>query len=149
MGDFSVMIVDDGEADRYILKRLLTQAGFLGPIIEKADGWQAIEFIRSCGGGVSGESASMLPAIVFLDINMPRMNGFEFLKAFEEMIGEFAGLDGMAFLMLSSSMESCDREAASGYSFVKGYIVKMPPNGDALLSHIREFVPWLAPAAGV
>ncbi len=136
MDRFSIMIVDDDEADRYILKRLLSSSGLESPVIEKCDGLEAIEYFEKCKGCVDDTEQLFPPTIVFLDINMPRMNGFQFLKAFDEMTHSVDGLSSVVFIMVSSSEHITDRLTADSYRFVKGYIAKMPVSGEELRSYI-------------
>jgi CheY-like chemotaxis protein len=65
-----VMIVDDSPAMRWFVKRVIALAGFKGTVfLEAADGCEAIDLLRSHSVDV-----------VFADVNMPRMNGEEFLR---------------------------------------------------------------------
>ena len=59
--------------------------------------------------------------VIFLDINMPEMNGFEFLQEFKNRF--FASLQAVIF-MLSSSIDSVDKETAFQFPFVKNFFSK-------------------------
>jgi len=71
---FSVLIVDDSPVMRTFIRRVMTLSGFeVGECVEASDGQEALERLRS------------RPVDVILtDINMPRMNGEEFLRRLEE-----------------------------------------------------------------
>jgi len=72
-----------------------------------------------------------LPDYIFLDLNMPEMNGWEFLDQYEK-------LDlGVPIFVLSSSINSGDKERAIGYSAVEGYITK--PLNTEILTNLNLF----------
>lgn len=143
MFDYSIMIIDDDETDRYILKRLLKSCGVDAPICERGDGLAALEFLQA---GESGEVDfnPFPPTIIFLDINMPRMNGLEFLEQFEKLRAETKNYETVIFMMFTSSNHRDDRQLAANYDFVKGYITKMPGDVTELRTKIAEYVPALA-----
>jgi CheY-like chemotaxis protein len=62
------------------------------------------------------------PAVMLLDINMPKMNGWQFLDEFQKL--DDATKSRYRIYMLTSSADSKDREMASKYSFLKGYLLK-------------------------
>lgn len=68
-----------------------------------------------------------LPCIIFLDINMPVMDGWEFLDAF----GELEGSRNSVIYMLSSSVDPSDADRARSYSLVRDYLTK-PLNQEKL-----------------
>jgi CheY-like chemotaxis protein len=68
-----------------------------------------------------------LPCIIFLDINMPVMDGWEFLTAF----GELEGSQNSVIYMLSSSVDPSDADRARSYSLVRDYLTK-PLNQEKL-----------------
>lgn len=74
-----ILIVDDARADVLLLQRMLKRAGLTNPIRAVQDGEQAIAYLS--GSGEFGNRADYpLPSIVFLDLKMPRCDGFEVLQ---------------------------------------------------------------------
>jgi CheY-like chemotaxis protein len=67
-----IMLVEDSEGDVYIFKRAIADAKILNEIRAFKDGKEALEYLN--------DEANELPGIVFLDINMPMVSGFEVLK---------------------------------------------------------------------
>jgi CheY-like chemotaxis protein len=135
------MIIDDDEVDRYTMKRLLKSGGINVPLEEAGDGEEALQFFKAAEANRARLGEGFPPVVVFLDINMPRMNGFEFLDAFKTLKEENDGYDAVVFLMVTSSDNIQDKEHAGQYDFVKGYINKMPPTAEELLSHIGNYLP--------
>lgn len=119
----SVLIIDDDEVDRYLLKRLLKNSEFDFNILEKDDGSKALEFLKNRRENQRIYGDSFPPAILFLDINMPIMRGPEFLRHFAA-IREEEYKDSCIIMMFSSSERSEDRAAVMQYDFVKDYLVK-------------------------
>ena len=140
MKDYSLLIVDDDEVDRYAIKRLLRSGGIDAPIFEKSDGKAAIEFFREHQAEAQERQGVVPPILVFLDINMPRMDGFEFLEAFKKLRTEKL-FEAIIFLMLTSSDNPRDQERVADYPFVKGYISKLPATPAELLAHIKAYLP--------
>lgn len=109
-----VMMVDDNDNDLLFTRLILQRSGVGYDILGFERAAEALEHLRSTPDhGV---------AIILLDINMPVMNGFEFLEAFEALTPAQRG--DAVVLMLSSSADPTDRERASRHACVKGYLTK-------------------------
>src|SRR5690554_3086285 len=74
----TIMLVDDNETDNFIHKRVIELSGFANEIIIKNSGKSALEYLQT-----HARSIEKLPDIIFLDINMPIVDGFVFLFEFE------------------------------------------------------------------
>lgn len=122
MNKVNVLIVDDNEVDRYILKRQLEKIG-VNSIMEKSDGCEALEFLRDYDQNAKLFPDEFPPVIIFLDINMPKVNGFDFLKEFALMRSKNE-LSSIVVCMYSSSERPEDKERVSQYDFVESFIVK-------------------------
>ncbi len=136
-----VMIIDDEEVDRYLAMRTLGKFDEIGRIAEFEDGAEAFEALSSPDFRREWESPP--PALILLDINMPRMTGFEFLDQILQFKDEVASpWDGCVILMVTSSDYSGDKERAAAYEAVKGYIQK-PISEDKLRMILNEHYPGL------
>lgn len=112
-----ILMIDDNEADHFLTREML---GMAYPDVEFCsayDGEQALEKLKS------GECK---PDMILLDINMPRMNGHEFLAEYAENNSR----ELPVVVMLTSSSQERDRNMAMQYHCVRGYLVKpvMPDN---------------------
>jgi CheY-like chemotaxis protein len=145
MHDFSVLIVDDDEVDRYSLKRLLKSFDYDILIYESQDGEDAVNFFKEHEASNTKLGDLFPPIIVFLDINMPRMNGFEFLEEFQLLTQQKEDYNSVVFMMITSSDNLEDKKRADQFEAVKGYINKMPKTADELLAHIKEYLPAIKP----
>lgn len=111
MSLLSVMIVDDSEADQFISKFLLEKYDPNVEVLQAYDGQEALDVL---------DSVEQQPTVIFLDINMPRMNGLEFLAAYDKR-----GENGSSIVvMLTSSDHKKDVDASMSYKSVKEYLTK-------------------------
>lgn len=138
----STLIVDDSEEDRYLLKRLIREANLTETIFEKNDGQSALDFLKEYDRNSKLNPGKFPPILIFLDINMPRMDGYRFLQEFE-ILREQDLLRSIVIMMFTSSESEADRKRALSYECVKGYIVKMPETGLDLTALLRPHFPDL------
>ncbi len=111
----NILIVDDNEIDVMALKRAFSKANIDNPIRVAVDGVEAFEVLR----GENGKKKLQKPYVILLDLNMPRMNGHEFLEA----IRADDELANTIIFVLSTSAAEEDIEAAYKHK-IAGYIVK-------------------------
>ena len=71
MNKHSILIIDDEETDRYLLKRLLKKIKITCKVFEATDGKEALDFFLNEEKNLIKYSDSYPPTIIFLDINMP------------------------------------------------------------------------------
>ena len=108
-----VMLIDDNSMDNFINKRLIESCEFASDIIICNSGKEALDYFNS---------GQEIPSLVFLDINMPEMNGFEFLEAFENLPADIH--KQCKVLMLSTSESFKDLNKANKNRFVKKFLNK-------------------------
>lgn len=113
----SVMLVDDNEIDNIINEKIIEANSFADNILVYQTGQDALDYLK----GHENDEAS-LPEIVFLDINMPIMDGFQFLEDFEKFSETVLGK--CKIIMLSSSISPKDIDRAASSRFVKKYLNK-------------------------
>ncbi|MNL11032.1 transcriptional regulator NarL [compost metagenome] len=75
-----ILVIDDNPTDRYIAKRMAEKYHFAEEIILQESALEALEYIKSLES-----TPELLPQFIFLDINMPGMNGYEFLEEYGKL----------------------------------------------------------------
>lgn len=110
-----LLVIDDDDINIFIIKKIVEKTGYEVEMISKTNGQMAIDYLT----GVLN-SAEVLPQLILIDINMPVLNGWEFLEAYEKL-GVPHKVD---MYMLSSSVYENDIEKAKTYAMVKGFISK-------------------------
>lgn len=109
------LLVDDDEIDVMSIKRAFSKLRLANDVVVASDGVEALEVLR----GENGKTKLEPPYLILLDLNMPRMNGLEFL----EHIRSDAELKHALVFVLTTSTDDKDRVAAYD-KHVAGYIVK-------------------------
>ena len=132
----SVLIVDDDDDDRYLLRRQLRDALPGAKVFEATDGEDALRFL--CDASNREQHPDHFPPkVIFLDINMPRVDGFGFLAAFEKMRQDDS-VGSSIIMMFTSSERDSEVERATAFEFVRDYLVKGKVSSDQLRDKIEE-----------
>lgn len=108
----SILLIDDDPINNLINKRLIAKLEIGNKIEEYLEAEKAIERIRQLESDKS--------ILIFLDINMPVMNGWDFLYQY---LNQFEGRKD-TIVVLSSSIDIQDKNKAMGFSCVEGFIEK-------------------------
>jgi CheY-like chemotaxis protein len=111
----TVLLIDDDKVDVMAAERSFRELKIANPIIGAANGIEALDLLR----GDNGQTKISKPYVVLLDLNMPCMNGLEFL---EELRADPALRSSLIFVMTTSAAEA-DRVGAYDKN-VAGYILK-------------------------
>lgn len=123
---FQILIVDDGPGDVLLIREAIEDSRFICAISVAANGAEAMEVLK--GAVAKGEA---LPDLVLLDLNMPRMNGREVLKAMKAD----ASLSRIPVVVLTCS--DVERDVHGAYELgAQGFITK-PPDVDQLFKAIH------------
>jgi DNA-binding response OmpR family regulator len=104
----TILLVDDSDDDEFLARRALKKAGIACTFIRLSDGQDAIDYF-SCAGRFRDRAVDSDAQLVLLDINMPRVSGFEVLTWLSSHKIEPAPL---VVIMLSSAQEERDRDLA-------------------------------------
>ena len=109
-----ILLVEDDEVDAEAIQRAFDKHKIANHITRAHDGIEALQFLRR-----EGADALPRPFIILLDLNMPRMNGIEFLQ---EIRGDSTLTECIVFVLTTSNAE---RDKTSAYrEHISGYILK-------------------------
>jgi CheY-like chemotaxis protein len=104
----NLLLVEDDEVDVQGLRRAFNRSRIGNPITVARDGIEALEILR----GQNGHQKLPKPHLVLLDLNMPRMNGIEFLEA----IRNDEELKSTVVFMITTSKAEEDKQRAYGHN---------------------------------
>jgi CheY-like chemotaxis protein len=124
----TVCVVDDDKIYVYGLKKLIALKQLCPNLIEFPNGKEAIDFL------MDPENAEKLPDVIFLDINMPVMDGWDFMESFAQIKPHLG--KKITVYMVSSSINQEDIDRAKSISDITDYVVK-PVTHDKLLELFR------------
>ncbi len=116
-------IIDDDPIFIYGTKRLMAEVDFCETVLVFENGQDAIDGLNDITA--KGEK---LPAVIFLDLNMPIMNGWEFLEDFVKIPNH--NRIKVIIYIISSSVDPRDLERIKNYKVVNNYILKPISNED-------------------
>ena len=122
----NVLLIDDNEIDNFINERMITSSHFAEKVEVKNSADAALDFLRSL------KADSIIPEVIFLDLNMPVKDGFQFLAEFDQL-PEFIR-SSSKIVVLSSSISPEDINKASTNPYVIKYVNK--PLSDKYLEAI-------------
>jgi CheY-like chemotaxis protein len=111
----TILLVEDDQLDAMDIKRSLDKLNVLYKLVVAKNGEYAIDMLK----GHHEVILENLPDIILIDINMPRMNGLEFLQ----VIRETPEWKGIKCFMITTSDEKVDKDAARKLG-ISGYILK-------------------------
>ncbi len=124
-----VMLVDDNDTDNFISKRIIEITKFAKRIEVKNSGKSALEYLER-----EQKNPQNLPELIFLDINMPIVDGFVFLFEFEMFSDELK--NKCKVVILSSSDNKRDIEKIVDNDYVIKFITK--PLNEQALKELKE-----------
>lgn len=116
----SVLLVDDDDVTLMICKLRLKKSKFCEEVITAENGEEAAKFFER--QLALPEIERNLPELIFLDINMPVMNGWDFLDDFESKYQHI--FTKIRIDILSSSVDPKDEEKAENHPLIIGFITK-------------------------
>ena len=113
----NVLLVEDDPITIMVCDRIITLSSFASQVTSCENGKLAIDYLKSIS--VDGDD---VPEIIFLDINMPVMNGWDFLEELEHIKSKFPKLPRI--YILSSTVDPEDYKRAKTYGAVVDFLSK-------------------------
>lgn len=133
--ELSFIIIDDTELDHFIAKKMITNTNAAFYVQNFLEAGTALEFIIN-----DNVKPGIKLTLVFLDIYMPVMNGFEFMEEFEKL--DAAIQDKYYIVALTSSIEVSDINRINAYNLCRSVIHKPLTSEDisnVLKTVVRDF----------
>ncbi|GAA4278352.1 response regulator [Aquimarina mytili] len=109
----SFLLIDDSKATNFFNKTIIEKVGCVEEVVVAENGRSAIEYIKS----------GLAPEIIFLDINMPVMNGWEFIAEYQKL--DISYKKSIIILMLGAELSDADKNKAEEIIEIKEFQQKM------------------------
>ena len=113
----SVMLIDDSSIDNFITTRMIEQSELTKDILVMESSRKALNFLKE-----NEENTNGLPDIIFLDLNMPVVDGFDFLSEFSSFPEKTK--TKCQIVVLTSSDKTEDIHTIINNRLVKRYLIK-------------------------
>jgi len=113
----SVCIIDDDKIYRFTTEKYIQMLRLASNVMTYGDGEEAILYLKD-----NHSHATKLPDIIFLDLNMPIMDGWDFIEEYIKLRPQLA--KKIIVYMVSSSIDERDKDRASQISEISDFIIK-------------------------
>lgn len=113
----TILLVDDDEISHFINSAFIRKSNLCNAVVTAIHGKEALQYLSNCL-----DKKLPYPELIFLDLKMPVMDGFEFLELFHQK--DISSNSKVIIIVLTSSDNPYDKEKVKKYSGVKDYITK-------------------------
>ena len=134
-----VLLVDDDKHDNFFHNIVLEDAGIANQIKIAINGREALDLITSKGSSGQPESMCPQPELIFLDLNMPVMDGWEFLEEYQKTGDYHHG--NTVIIILTTSLNPADEKRAEKMIKSGCYLNKpltLPMIDEVMLKHFPD-----------
>jgi two-component system nitrate/nitrite response regulator NarL len=108
-----VVLIDDSDIDLFVQRRFIELSGFARNVMAFRSSREALNYL-------SDSNLKQFPDLIFLDLNMPEIDGFSFLEQYNSKVKN----SPTRIIILTSSSSALDRDRAATYSNVIGFLSK-------------------------
>lgn len=131
----SILLIDDDEISNFLNKILIKHLGWQVDVYTASNGAEALAVLEQ--NNIMG-SKGFIPCLLILDINMPTMNGWQFLEAFNKRYPQEVK-DNLPIVMITVSENERDIIRATNTNLVRDYIQK-PLTEERLMEIVENFL---------
>lgn len=117
----SVLLIDDDDIDNFINENIVKASGFASKINVYNSALSGLEFLKNLEKNYDSMKG-WIPDVIFLDLNMPLMNGFQFIKEFEKLSDRLKSR--IKIFVLTSSHDPRDLKTSLANARVEKYLHK-------------------------
>ncbi|MEN9909175.1 MAG: hypothetical protein RLZZ540_2324 [Bacteroidota bacterium] len=114
-----ILCIDDDPITLMLCKKVITKTSFSNTIATAKNGEEALQYFNSI---INNNDETKLPQLIFLDLNMPVMDGWEFLDNFST--NKYSSVNSTKIVVLSSTIDPEDFEKSKKYKMVIDFLSK-------------------------
>ncbi|MFI0490144.1 response regulator [Flavobacterium sp.] len=129
-----ILCIDDDPITLMLCKMVIKKTSFSNEIDTARNGEEALDYFKTIKQSNSEGKLKTLPQLIFLDLNMPVMGGWEFLDSFSTI--EYSDYNHIKVIILSSTIDPADIEKSKKYSMVIDFLSK--PISIEMLEYIKN-----------
>jgi CheY-like chemotaxis protein len=112
-----LVIIDDDPIDHFLIQHIMQDHNYANNTTYTMDGSLVLDYIEQ-----NKHQPELLPDVIFLDLNMPKFSGWDFLDRYELLLPHLQ--KDIQVHILTSSVRPLDKERSAQYPFVKSYMSK-------------------------
>ncbi len=114
----AVLLVDDDQTTNYLNRLLLEKLNVTDTILVAHDGREALDLLATYCQPLTAQC----PRLILLDVNMPGLNGIQFLEAYQQL--PLAAQDSIVIVMLTTSLHPRDVQRVQQLNAIAGFVSK-------------------------
>jgi CheY-like chemotaxis protein len=132
----SILFIDDDPITLMLCKMVIKKASFSNEIATSKNGEEALQYFNTLKQLDSNSEVKKQPQLIFLDLNMPVMGGWEFLDSFSTP--DYADYNTTKVIILSSTIDPEDLEKSKKYPMVIDFLSK--PISKEMLEYVKTII---------
>lgn len=124
----NILLIDDSKPTNFFNQRIIGKSDCIQKVLVAENGKEALDILES----------GIVPDVIFLDLNMPVMNGWEFLDVLAHAGNKFTNT--VIILMIGAALGPEDKKKTDGYEMIKGFSEKILTK-EKVEHIVRDFFP--------